>query len=346
MSFILPVYNVEPYLEKSILSIRDKNLSFEEYEIIIINDGSTDNSESIVRRLQKKIPNIILINQSNAGVSAARNRGIEMATGEYLVFVDPDDYINANLLKILYERAKRDNLDILLSGRSIVKPNGEIIHKVGYERLEDMILDGIAAFYEKDKPYPVFDTCWGRLYRRKLIADYKVDFPVGVIHLEDGVFVRKIFAVASRVGFENCDFYQAFERPGSASRSDIGKSLKAYNGDILSIKNLLNFKEVQSIKKASLELINTGIIKYTLLPLMRAVNARDFKMLIYFNRRLNEENLKPLCLDFVPNGIYLDLAKAYNKSFILFIIKYIIRKKIQHFKKRGLQEGVNKKKYS
>ena len=242
LSFILPVYNVEPYLEKCIRSIKDKHMPSEEFEIIVVNDGSPDNSEDLVRELQKTIPNILLINQENAGVSAARNRGIEKASGEYIVFIDPDDYVNINLLKRLYDRAQKDDLDILLCGRSIVKPNGEIVHKLGYNSQKDYIYNGVNAYYEKDISNITDDNCWGRLYRRNLVNQNNIDFPEGVIHLEDCVFVRKIFTIAKRVGFENCDFYQAYERPGSASRSKIGTSLKAAKGDVKSAKDLLNFK--------------------------------------------------------------------------------------------------------
>ena len=330
LSFILPVYNVEPYIEKCIRSIRDKDMPYEDYEIIIVNDGSPDNCELIVRRLQNEIDNIILINQENSGVSVARNKGIEKATGEYIVFIDPDDFVNPDLLNRLYDRAKKDDLDILLCGRSIVKPNGEVYHMVGYEKQQDQLYNGVDAFKEKDKPYKVFDNCWGRLYSRKLIQEYSINFPEGVIHLEDGVFIRKVFVVADRVSFENCDFYQAFERPGSASRSDIGTSNKAVIGDVISCKDLLNFKQSYTFNASQIGLINSGIIKYALLPLMRAINSKSFKDLISYDRMLVKKNLKPLKINYVPKGLYLDLAKAYNQSLWVFTIKYIIKKKLQN----------------
>jgi len=335
LSFILPVYNVEAFLEKCIRSIRDRDMPYEEYEIIVVNDGSPDNSGDLVRELQKTIPNILLINQENAGVSAARNRGIEKASGEYIVFIDPDDYVNPDLLKRLFDRAKKEDLDILLCGRSIVKPTGEIIHKVGYDHIENTIFDGVAAYYEKDQPYPVVDSSVGRLYRTSLITTNSLKYPIGVIHLEDGVFVRKIFALAERVGFENCDFYQAFQRPGSASRSDIGKSLKAAMGDIKSAKDLLDFKKSHNLHSKQIGILNLGIIKYTLLPLMRAINAKNLKSLLFYNRNLEEEGLIPLKIEHVQKGIYLDLARAYNRSLWVFVIYFITKKKIQRF--RSLQ---------
>ena len=322
LSFILPVYNVEPYIEKCIRSIRDKDMPYKEYEIIVINDGSPDNSKEIVKNLQKEIPNILLINQENQGVSAARNKGIDNANGEYLVFIDPDDYVNPNLLRKLYDRVKRDNLDILQSGRSLVSSDGIVRHMVGNEDIKGKIFDGISAFYQKDKEFQFFDSSVGYLYKRCLINENNIKFPVGVVHLEDGVFIRKIFTLAKRVGFENCDFYQVFLRPGSASRSEVGTSLKAVEGDIISVKNLLLFKENHQLNSSQKELINTSILKYILLPLMRAISTKDIRALSNYNKLLRNENILPANINQVSANDYLKYAKSLNKSVWLFAIQY------------------------
>src|SRR5690606_24149359 len=93
LSIIIPMYNVEPYIERCLSSLQDQDIPMEEYEIICINDGSPDNSREVVIRFQRQNKNIILIDQSNQGVSKARNNGINVARGKYLLFVDPDDYI-------------------------------------------------------------------------------------------------------------------------------------------------------------------------------------------------------------------------------------------------------------
>ena len=323
LSFILPVYNVEPYLEKCIRSIADKNMPAGEYEIIVINDGSPDNSEALVNELKKNISNIILLSQKNAGVSVARNKGIEAATGEYIVFIDPDDYINSDLLCRLYNRANKDNLDILLCGWTTVKPNGERSHKVGYQEQESTVYNGVEAFYEKDKPYPIFDHCWGRLYKRSLVVDNNVYFPEKVVHLEDGVFVRKIFTLADRVGFENCDFYQVYERPGSATRSDLGKSTIAAEGDIISVKDLIAFKNANQLNSSQAELIETSILKYILLPLMRAINAKDMNALRRHYKMLVAQKILPVTITSTNKNDYFKYARALNKSLWFFTISYL-----------------------
>uniref|UniRef100_UPI0030DB473E glycosyltransferase family 2 protein n=1 Tax=uncultured Imperialibacter sp. TaxID=1672639 RepID=UPI0030DB473E len=96
LSIIVPVYNVEEYLERCVRSLEDQDIPRSDYEIIVVNDGSPDNSKEVVERLQRELSNIILINQENQGVSMARNAGIDRASGEYLVVVDPDDYVAPN----------------------------------------------------------------------------------------------------------------------------------------------------------------------------------------------------------------------------------------------------------
>lgn len=327
LSIIIPVYNVEDYVERCIRSIKDDKLSSDDFEIIIVNDGSPDNSVNIIEKLKGEITNIILINQKNAGVSVARNVGINRASGEYIIFIDPDDYINPNLLKKLYDRAKQDNLDILLCGRSIIKENGEVIHLLGYEDKTQKIYDGVEGYNEKNSPLKVNDNCWGRLFRNELIKKYEILFPISVPHLEDGVFNRKIFSVAERVGFENFDFYQVFERPGSASRSDLSFSMKAIKGDILSSKDLKIFKKKHELSDSQLGLINASIIKYSLMPIMRSINAKNIQLLLSCYKLLKMENLIPLNIEYVPNGNLLNLGKAFNKSIWHFIYVFYFKKK-------------------
>lgn len=111
VSVIVPVYNVENYLEKCLNSLLTQ--TFEEFEVICIDDGSTDHSGRILQSFSKKDNRIRLISQSNQGISVARNVGIEEARGDYLYFVDSDDYLEKNTLEILYSQSVIDKLDIL-----------------------------------------------------------------------------------------------------------------------------------------------------------------------------------------------------------------------------------------
>lgn len=125
ISFVIPVYNVKPYLVQCLESVIRTNV---EKEIILIDDGSTDGSREILEQYQQKYPYITLVCQSNKGVSAARNIGIKLAKGEYLQFVDPDDYLLTDDYGWLIQQAKSSNSDVL-RGLCIQYHNGIEIAK-------------------------------------------------------------------------------------------------------------------------------------------------------------------------------------------------------------------------
>ena len=111
VSVIIPIYNTALYLSEALDSICNQTLK--EIEIILVNDGSTDNSLNILKKYE---PNIILINQENLGQSIARNEGIEIAKGEYVAFVDSDDWVDLDFFEKLYNTAKNHNADIAVAG--------------------------------------------------------------------------------------------------------------------------------------------------------------------------------------------------------------------------------------
>lgn len=113
LSIIVPVYNVKDYLAKCLDSLTNQDLPQKDYEIIVVNDGSTDNSGEIAKQYAGKYSNIILINQTNQGLSGARNTGIANARGEYIQFVDSDDYLEKNVLGSLLQQIEEDKLDVL-----------------------------------------------------------------------------------------------------------------------------------------------------------------------------------------------------------------------------------------
>ena len=109
LSVIVPVYNVEKYLSRCLTSLINQTL--DNIEIIIVNDGSTDKSDEIIREYKKANNNIIYVTKENGGLSSARNFGLIYATGEYIAFLDSDDYVDRNIYKKMYEKAKETNSD-------------------------------------------------------------------------------------------------------------------------------------------------------------------------------------------------------------------------------------------
>lgn len=119
VSIIVPVYNVEQYLEKCLISLVNQTL--DNIEIIVVNDGSPDNSQKIIDKYYKKYPNKIKKHiKENGGLSSARNYGLKFATGEFVAFVDSDDYVDVNMYKIMYDKAKKNNSDIVCCNLNVV----------------------------------------------------------------------------------------------------------------------------------------------------------------------------------------------------------------------------------
>ena len=123
LSIIVPIYNVAPYLRKCVDSLLTQDIS--DYEIILVDDGSPDECPQICDEYVEKYDSIRVVHQENEGLSAARNSGVKVAQGDYIMFVDSDDYLQPNVLGALMEQVERDNLDVLRFRYQNVRENGE-----------------------------------------------------------------------------------------------------------------------------------------------------------------------------------------------------------------------------
>lgn len=179
ISIIIPVYNVEKYLEKCLDSV--VNQTFKDFEVICINDGSTDNSLNILKRYAAKDSRFRIIDKENEGVSKARNIGIETAQGDYIQFIDSDDWIEPNCLELVYEKISQTDSDmVIFSSRYIV--DGKIISTtLKY-----------AESYFKHRSLIVFFylviVCWDKIFKREFLINNNLKFPEEIFYVEDGIF--------------------------------------------------------------------------------------------------------------------------------------------------------------
>lgn len=185
VSIIIPVYNSEKYIENLLDDIIKQ--SFSDFEVIVVNDGSQDNSQSILERYAQKDARIQLIEVKNSGVSEARNLGLSLAKGKYIRFVDADDRLDVDSLKYMMDVAEKDeSLDLIIgSFRSIPEVNlyyGE--HAInGKQTVEQMSLDflfNIRSFY--------YGVLWNKLYKREIIREYDMKFSKEIPWCEDFLF--------------------------------------------------------------------------------------------------------------------------------------------------------------
>lgn len=219
LSIIVPIYNVEPYLRKCVNSLLHQDLPAEDYEIILVDDGSPDRCGDICDEYASKYGNIRVVHRKNGGLSAARNSGIEIAQGKYIQFVDSDDYLEPNVLKALVEKMETDNLDVLRFNYQNVNENYEVFepNKVSkpFVDYRDEICDGIAFLNER-----LGSACYvvQFMLKRELLQDKKNHFKEG-IYFEDTEWTPRILVEAKRVTSVPTMVYNYLVRQGSITKS-------------------------------------------------------------------------------------------------------------------------------
>lgn len=227
ISFIIPVYNIEHYLQKCIKSIQSQE--FDDYEIICVNDGSTDNSLSVLKSYENE--KFIIIDKINEGQGVARNVGLEKARGEYVWFVDGDDWIEDNCLKDLVSELEKSNPDILIfGGKSCYETeNGGIRKKIGaysVDKLPKKYKDKLFSSYDiRNDIFKFPSTAWSKIYRKDFLTKNNIkfqDLKVG----EDQLFFFHSMITADRISLfcKHCYCYRK-NRAGSAMTTKKKKDL-------------------------------------------------------------------------------------------------------------------------
>ena len=219
LSVVVPVYNVEAYLSACLDSLLEQGLSGSDYEIICVDDGSTDRSATILEDYAQRRPQITVIRQDNQGVSAARNTGLRAASGEYIYFSDADDLLERNVLASLYRLAAENRLDLLL---------------FDYERFADgtdapvtgQTVDPgqLYLFQEPMKmrecsKAPKWQVVWNYLVRLSVLREYELTFPEGVTVFEDAQFSFWLDRCAASCGYLDQKLYYYRLRENSALHS-------------------------------------------------------------------------------------------------------------------------------
>ncbi len=219
ISVVVPVYNVSEYLKICMESLLGQ--TYTNTEILLIDDGSTDNSGMLCDEYAQKDSRVKVIHQKNQGLSGARNTGIDQATGDYLFFCDSDDFLHKDALNYMHDKICRDKADIVACGFSHV---WEDFAQSGREEIftdpHPGIFSGRAAVKEMMTGNNVCSVAWNKLYRKSLFTD--VRFPVGALH-EDEATVYKLLYGAKIVSYTPKTFYKYFQRTSGIMGGSLGK---------------------------------------------------------------------------------------------------------------------------
>ncbi len=269
ISVIIPVYNSSTYLRKCLDSVVNQTLK--DIEIIVINDGSTDDSKNIIGEYTVKYKNIIFIDQENKGIGKTRNIGIKKATGEYITFVDSDDYIKENMLEEYYKYAKKHNFDLVIGSYIKKINNKEIIFennkfKTGNVKTTPQIL------------YLIEYGPWAKLYKREMLINNNIYFDEKRKY-EDMPFVSKALLKSKLIGQITEPYYYYIIHNNSETTTmdkrvfdilDILKEIKDYYKREYYLRDELDYviidkvttymlqQRVQKDNKLRIEFINAG----------------------------------------------------------------------------------------
>lgn len=240
ISVIIPAYNIENYIERSLKSVCEQ--TYTNLEIIVVNDGSTDRTGEIVDKIASLDSRIIPIHKKNEGVSAARNTGLNRATGDYVGFVDGDDMIDKDMYELLISNAINHNADISHCGYKMVFPDRVDYY---YNTGELWIQDNYKGLFDLIKADKVEPGLCNKIYRKQIVGDKRLDESIKIN--EDLLFNYYLFKEAKKSVFEDVPKYHYMVRRNSASTSKVNmnkvkdpltvvqKMMKQESGEIYSL---------------------------------------------------------------------------------------------------------------
>lgn len=254
VSIIVPVYNVEKYLDRCLNSLVNQTLK--NIEIIVVNDGSTDNSQSVIDSYVKKYPKKVkAFITKNGGQGSARNYGLSKSIGEYVGYVDSDDYVELNMYNDMYSIAQKKKSDVVICGCNVVYENSEKVE----QSFDRKILND-----NKKNAYFGKTAVWNKLYKKELLVNNNLKFRSNVWY-EDFDFTLNLLSVSNRVDYLNKPLYNYLIRKGSTmNNSNIERNLEI----------MLAFDEVKNNSKIDKDILEYLAIEHLLLAAStRVINA-------------------------------------------------------------------------
>lgn len=345
LSIIIPVYNVQAYLEECLNSIVNQNI--DNFEIIVINDGSTDGSEDIIDKFTRRYKFIKKVNKKNGGPGAARNIGIKLAAGKYIGFIDSDDYIEKNMFKNMLDIAEKTDSDIIMCDVELFKDNERekkwylSTKKKNYNKIINN--EDVLKLYLSDR---IKGFAWNKIYKRSIFIENNIVYEEGVYY-EDIYMSLILFTYAKKIYLVNKAYYKYRQRDGNITSGITEKHLEDYNNNTKKSINFMNenklFEELTDYKKAFevsfmnsiLELyykhfnFNTKKINENYYKYFNEYNYDISYKDIFFKSALNSEHKKKYILN--KFGIYVYIMKYKS-----MIKKLLINKNLESKVNKGI----------
>ena len=215
INVIIPVYNTEKFLERCLNSVLNQTLR--DIEIIVVNDGSTDNSLEIIKKIKETDARIILINKENEGLTKTRNRGLEIASGKYTYNLDSDDYLEEDtMFEELYNKCENDNLDIVVF--DYYNDFGERKEYIKNIDISDNSLVNKGKYVESLLKSGAGTSIWGKLIKKEIFIKNNIKFPENIFMGEDLLTSLKLLFFSKKIGKLNKAFYNYVQHENQGTK--------------------------------------------------------------------------------------------------------------------------------
>lgn len=325
ISVILPIYNVAAFLPKSIDSLVNQN--YDDYEIILVNDGSTDRSREICERYQKKYDKIILVNQENQGSGIARNTGLQLASGEYIFFCDPDDYITGEFFQKV-EDVTADYPDLVVFGYWDEFTNKKRVEKASltFDKEKKMNQKEFRKAFSELFKMKVMYTLWNKVYKKTFLEDYNISFgnaPMG----QDTRFNLDVYKTVQDVKIVPDQFYHyVLERPGSSTHKYRDNLLILKLEELKKLEELLVIfdkedKDLIKMVKSDILVSSCNNIVNSELPLkskqekiVKLLSLKEFDNIYDTNHYMNSVNKFFLSRKYIRPYIIIKQVYTYSQN--------------------------------
>ncbi|NFO13453.1 glycosyltransferase [Clostridium botulinum] len=323
ISVVIPIYNVERYLEKCLESVVSQN--FDSYQVILVNDGSTDSSEKIAKKFVKKYKRFKIVNKTNAGLGAARNTGLQHCSGKYVVFIDSDDYIEKDYLYTLYNSVKPNNSDMAICSfeKIFENKNKSIVNMLNIDC--DKTYSGIDTlkllFKSKISCY-----AWDKIYKRKLFNDNNIKYCEGRLY-EDIFTTIKLISSCRRISFVNKPLYKYRIRNGNITSEKTLKAINDFNYAVQEVNIYLKKNHWGLFISEEMKNFN---ITYMLSSLDMLCVYSNYKIALFYKKY--KENFNNIYLNYALRDILFNrqINNWVKRDYILLKLKILpIKNKIR-----------------
>lgn len=288
ISVVVPIYNVEKYIARCLDSILMQD--YENLELILINDGSTDNVEAKINTYLEKYPDIIkYIKKDNGGLSDARNKGIEIATGDYIMFVDSDDYLEPNLLKKLSPYIDKE-IEMIKFKAQKVTENGEVLGILDGPIFD--ITTGEEAFSEMCFEDQLMETAWLYLYKTELIKQNSFKFAKGLYHEDFGLIPLIILKAKTFISTDICGYNYVQSTNSITRTASYEKTVKKIYDLLTHYDNITNSIEKYDIKSKAKENVRIFCTNSILLRINELKKEDRKKIIKEIRKRKMTKNIK------------------------------------------------------